>query len=152
MAQVLTVDDVWIGPSLPHGVGIHVLPVAEHNYLGIRRRIIGEMTPFIAGEFNITDIKKATYSELFESEEAAADTYYKIKLVFTTLDEVKGTEKKTAVKKNFSKHNTEKKNEAKNSDSKKDVSKKDTAKEFHKKVSDKKADIKAQKTEKRKKK
>ncbi|MDD6473799.1 MAG: DUF4494 domain-containing protein [Bacteroidales bacterium] len=60
-------------------------------------RIIEEMTPFIAGEFNITDIKKATYSELFESEEAAADTYYKIKLVFTTLDEVKGTEKKTAV-------------------------------------------------------
>ena len=37
-------------------------------------RIIEEMTPFIAGEFNITDIKKATYSELFESEEAAADT------------------------------------------------------------------------------
>ena len=64
----------------------------------------------------------------------------------------KDSEKKTAVKKNFSKHNTEKKNEAKNSDSKKDVSKKDTAKEFHKKVSDKKADIKAQKTEKRKKK
>ena len=60
-------------------------------------RIIEEMTPFIAGEFNITDIKKATYSELFESEEAAADTYYKIKLVFTTLDEVKGTEQKTAV-------------------------------------------------------
>lgn len=60
-------------------------------------RIIEEMTPFIAGEFNITDIKKATYSELFESEEAAADTYYKIKLVFTTLDEVKGTEKKNAV-------------------------------------------------------
>ena len=60
-------------------------------------RIIKEMTPFITGEFNITDIKKATYSELFESEEAAADTYYKIKLVFTTLDEVKGTEKKTAV-------------------------------------------------------
>ena len=60
-------------------------------------RIIEEMTPFIAGEFNITDMKKATYSELFESEEAAADTYYKIKLVFTTLDEVKGTEKKTAV-------------------------------------------------------
>ena len=60
-------------------------------------RIIEEMTPCLAGEFNITDIKKATYSELFESEEAAADTYYKIKLVFTTLDEVKGTEKKNAV-------------------------------------------------------
>ena len=44
MAQVLTVDDVGMRPSLPHGVGIHVLPVAEHNQSGIHGSIIGEMT------------------------------------------------------------------------------------------------------------
>lgn len=67
------------------------------NFAEAETRIIEEMTPYMSGEFNITDIKKAAYSELFESQQEAAGTYYKVKLVFTTLDEVKGTEKKTAV-------------------------------------------------------
>ena len=37
-------------------------------------RIIEEMTPFISGEFTVSDIKRANYSELFPSdEESAAD-------------------------------------------------------------------------------
>ena len=32
-------------------------------------RIIEEMTPFITGEFTVSDIKRANYSELFPSEE-----------------------------------------------------------------------------------
>ena len=35
-------------------------------------RIIEEMTPFISGEFTVSDIKRANYSELFPSEEPTA--------------------------------------------------------------------------------
>ena len=56
-------------------------------------RIIEEMTPFISGEFTVSDIKRANYSELFPSEEEAAD---RCKLIFITLDEKSGAEKKTS--------------------------------------------------------
>lgn len=59
-------------------------------------RIIEEMTPFITGEFTVSDIKRANYSELFPSEEEAADRWFKCKLVFITLDEKSGAEKKTS--------------------------------------------------------
>ena len=59
-------------------------------------RIIEEMTPFISGEFMVSDIKRANYSELFPCEEDAADRWFKCKLYFITLDEKSGTEKKTA--------------------------------------------------------
>ncbi|MCK9160060.1 MAG: DUF4494 domain-containing protein, partial [Bacteroidaceae bacterium] len=59
-------------------------------------RIIEEMTPFITGEFTVADIKRARYSELFPSQEEAADRWYKCKLFFVTLDEKSGAEKKTA--------------------------------------------------------
>ena len=42
-------------------------------------RIIEEMTPFISGEFTVSDIKRANYSELFPSEEEAADRWFKCK-------------------------------------------------------------------------
>ena len=48
-------------------------------------RIIEEMTPFISGEFTVSDIKRANYSELFPCEEEAADRLFKCKLVFITL-------------------------------------------------------------------
>jgi hypothetical protein len=59
-------------------------------------RIIDEITPFISGEFTVSDIKRANYSELFFSDEDAADRWFKAKLQFITLDEKSGTEKKTA--------------------------------------------------------
>ena len=59
-------------------------------------RIIEEMTPFITGEFTVSDIKRANYSELFASEEDAADRWFRCKLLFITLDEKSGAEKKTA--------------------------------------------------------
>lgn len=59
-------------------------------------RIIEEMTPFISGEFTVSDIKRANYSELFASEEEAADRWFKCKLLFITLDEKSGAEKKTS--------------------------------------------------------
>ena len=59
-------------------------------------RIIEEMTPYISGEFTVSDIKRANYSELFPSEEEAADRWFKCKLIFITLDEKSGAEKKTS--------------------------------------------------------
>ena len=59
-------------------------------------RIIEEMTPFISGEFTVSDIKRANYSELFFSEEEAADRWFKCKLSLITLDEKSGAEKKTS--------------------------------------------------------
>jgi len=58
-------------------------------------RIIEEIAPFISGEFTISAIKRANYSELFPSEEEAADRWFKCKLIFITLDEKSGAEKKS---------------------------------------------------------
>lgn len=57
-------------------------------------RIIEEMTPFISGEFVVADIKRANYGELFPSNDEQDDRWFKCKLVFITLDEKSGAEKK----------------------------------------------------------
>ena len=58
-------------------------------------RIIEEMTQYISGEFRVSDVTRARYSELFYAEDASADRWYKVKLGFITLDEQSGSEKKT---------------------------------------------------------
>ncbi len=59
-------------------------------------RIIEEMTPFISGEFTVSDVKRANFSELFPSNEDAADRWFKFKLYYITLDEKNGAEKRVA--------------------------------------------------------
>ena len=59
-------------------------------------RIIDEMKPFISGEFTVSDIKRVRIAELFDSKEEAADRWFKCKVLFVTLDEKSGVEKKTA--------------------------------------------------------
>ena len=59
-------------------------------------KCIEEITPFISGEFTIADIKRVKYSEVFFSGEESADKWFKCKLVFITLDEKSGAEKKTS--------------------------------------------------------
>ena len=58
-------------------------------------RMVEEMKSYISGEFMVTDIKRVKYGETFFTDEDAADRYFKIKLVFITLDEKSGAEKKT---------------------------------------------------------
>lgn len=58
-------------------------------------RIIKEMTPFLSGEFTVSDIKRVKFSDTFFNE--SGDRYYKAKLYFITLDEKSGSEKKTAI-------------------------------------------------------
>ena len=59
-------------------------------------RIIEEISPFISGEFTVSDIKRANYSELFFAEEESADRWFKCKVTFITLDEKSGAEKKSS--------------------------------------------------------
>lgn len=58
-------------------------------------RIINEVTPFISGEFTVTDLKRENISELFSSEADKDDRWYKIKVAFVTLDEKSGKERKS---------------------------------------------------------
>ena len=60
-------------------------------------RIIEEMSSYISGEFTVTDIKKAPYGEIFFSDQEMADSWYKAKLQFITLDEKTEKEKRTSV-------------------------------------------------------
>ena len=66
------------------------------SFTEAERRGIEEMTPFITGEFTVTDIKRARLAELFESESAEADRWFKAKVAYIALDEKTGAEKRTA--------------------------------------------------------
>ncbi len=67
------------------------------NFTEAERRIIEEITPFMSGEFEVSDIKRARYAELFEAPgDDSADRFFRAKLVFITLDEKSGKEKKTS--------------------------------------------------------
>lgn len=58
-------------------------------------RMIEEMKSYFSGEFMVTDIKRVKYAEIFFTDEESADRYFKIKLLFITLDEKTAAEKKT---------------------------------------------------------
>ena len=60
-------------------------------------RIIEEMSSYISGEFIVTDIKKATYKEIFFSDVPSADRWYKAKVQFITIDEKSEKEKRSNV-------------------------------------------------------
>lgn len=66
------------------------------SFTEAEKRIIEEITPYISGEFTVSDIKRANYSELFPSDEESADRWFKCKIIFITLDEKSGAEKKTS--------------------------------------------------------
>ena len=58
-------------------------------------RIIQEKRPFIKGDFQVMDIKRARFTESFLNDEG--DKYYRAKIKLITLDEKNGVEKETAV-------------------------------------------------------
>lgn len=57
--------------------------------------ITKEMTAFVSGEFNVKNITPANYGEIFFSDNANDDKWYKAKLTFITIDEKTGKEKRT---------------------------------------------------------
>ena len=61
------------------------------------QRIIEEVSAYISGEFEVTDVKKAQYKEVFFSDADLEDRYYKAKLAFITIDEKTEKEKRSNV-------------------------------------------------------
>lgn len=66
------------------------------NFTEAERRITEEIAPFMTGEFQVSNIKRARFAELFDAVEESADKWYKAKLIYLTIDESKGVEKKTS--------------------------------------------------------
>ena len=61
-------------------------------------RAIGEVTPFVekAGELKVTAMKMEDIVEIFNTEDEDADRWYRVKVVFVTMDEKTMKEKKKA--------------------------------------------------------
>ena len=57
--------------------------------------ITKEMAAFVSGEFNVKNITPANYGEIFFSDNANDDKWYKAKLTFITIDEKTSKEKRT---------------------------------------------------------
>ena len=60
-------------------------------------RAMDEMAAYISGEFNVADMKKASYKEIFFSDLDTSDRWYKAKLQFITIDERTEKEKRSNV-------------------------------------------------------
>ena len=67
------------------------------SFTEAEQRIMEEMSAYISGEFDIADIKKASYKEIFFSDDDLADRWYKAKLQFITIDEKTEKEKRNNV-------------------------------------------------------
>lgn len=59
--------------------------------------ITKEVMPFVSGEFDVKNVTPATFGEVFFSDNAEDDKWYKAKIAFINIDEKTGKEKKTAV-------------------------------------------------------
>ena len=67
------------------------------SFTEAERRITEEMSSYISGEFDVADLKKASYKEIFFSDADSADRWYKTKLQFITIDEKTEKEKRSNV-------------------------------------------------------
>ena len=65
------------------------------SYTEAEKRFTEEITPFMSGEFLISDIKRLKVSELFFSNNGEADRWFKAKVAFISFDEKTGEEKFT---------------------------------------------------------
>ena len=69
------------------------------SFAEAEKRITEEMAAYISGEFEVTDVKKAAYKEVFfmDGSENTDSRYYKAKLQFITIDEKTEKEKRSNV-------------------------------------------------------
>ncbi len=66
------------------------------SFTEAEQRIMEEMSSYISGEFEIADIKKAAYKEIFFSDQELADRWYKVKVQFIFIDEKTEKEKRSS--------------------------------------------------------
>ena len=64
------------------------------SFTEAEERITKEVAVYSSGEFEVTDIKKARITEVIESEDAAADKWYKARVAFIIIDEKTEKEKR----------------------------------------------------------
>lgn len=70
--------------------------VEAMSYAEAENQFIEYITPYVTGnEYEIKDIKRSNYAELFLTDEDAADRYFACKLEFITINEKTAQEKKT---------------------------------------------------------
>ena len=67
------------------------------SFTEAEQRITEEISSYISGEFEVTDLKKTAYKEIFFCEDDSADKWYKCKLQFITIDEKTDKEKRSNV-------------------------------------------------------
>ena len=75
---------------------IEAYTVDALSFTEAEQRIMEEMSSYISGAFEVKDIKKATYKEIFFSENDNDDRWYKAKQ-FITIDEKTEKEKRSNV-------------------------------------------------------
>ena len=65
------------------------------NFSDAETRFAEYMARFVSGEFDVTAIRRLPVAEIFESDQASADRWFRAKLAYITLDERTGKEKRT---------------------------------------------------------
>ena len=76
---------------------VELYTVDALSFSEAEERIMEEMSSYVSGEIEIADLKIAPYKEIFFADSDLADTWYKTKLAFITIDEKTDKEKKTSV-------------------------------------------------------
>ena len=71
--------------------------VNAFNIVEVEKKIVENLKPYIRGEFEVTDIRKAKIAELYYENTYEDALWYKLKLVFITIDENKGKERKPII-------------------------------------------------------
>lgn len=71
--------------------------VDAQSFTEAEARITEEMSSYISGTFEVADIRKASYKEVFFADSNAADKWYKVKMQFITIDEKTEKEKRSTV-------------------------------------------------------
>lgn len=68
--------------------------IEAFSYTEAEARVMQELSPYISGDYSITNIKRAKIAELFPND--LGDRWYTCKINIILLDESKGIEKKVA--------------------------------------------------------
>ena len=67
------------------------------SFTEAEKRVTEEMSSYISGEYEVANIKKAAYGEIFFSDIDTDDKWYRAKLQFITIDEKTAKEKRQNV-------------------------------------------------------
>jgi len=63
------------------------------SFTEAEKRIMEEMSSYISGAFEVSDIKKARYKEVVFDDADSSDKWYKVKVQYITIDERTAKEK-----------------------------------------------------------